>query len=976
MVSRRLPQLVGPQLPPIRWICTQLQRLEAHNAKTFSVQVLHEDFSCAIKGRILLHGRLYVCSTCVCFYSNIFGHETKKVLPFRLIAELRRTRSALVNPAIEVSVRTAKLSRSYLFTSFFPGNRDACFNLCARLIRQHRAAHPVPMESPAPPQQSGASSTPAPVLASPAAASRDSLPAQNSRAAAAAADSSSTTAPSSTVIHDDDAPDGGDAHMSSSAEDAAPSFPAPPKDLQGAFDSELTSVLDTTLPIPVREFYPEFLAEDARYPLGEFYRAIGYTEVEVGEWTPLEGAAGDGAAATATDDGSTMSRSMKYRMPLPPNPMTPKSTRVEKGVKLERYWDASPEAGGGGEVLLLHGSARSFDVPFGDYFTTDERWLVTPAAKEGGDGTVGGATRVQVGFTVNFQKSTVFKSAIVSNAKTGVADMYAKWREAVLEHLQTRTAPAEVMQRMQDAQEAESAAAAQAQEREAALRKLPALPEGVLRNVGGAGGAAKGDLKYSIVLDRELPLPVAEFEGEFLGPSARFSFDAFQRTLGHTDVQIAQWAPGGSSEDSMHVLPRPAVATHGGVHSVANRDISFTMPLPRSTFAPDKTRVRKHSELHQCWVTDRHAVCGPPKPAAGANGKAIPPDTVPPGLTLVLHEASQSLDVPFADFFVTRTQWLVCSAPSTNSCRVLAAVCVHFSKSTMLQSTIEGKTKEGAAEFFDQWFTAALQHLMARRQAQAEAATAEAERAAAPSGSTPDAVLSERPSDVDHTALALALRELTLPTPATLAQPGHTPGDILKSYAKLYVLYQRMRQRLLADARAGAYKVDKEADPSSSDGSTAAGEVGGGASSSDDGSTWVCALLPTLSCGVLGSSSSQVMVPLTGRTRLFLAGLCTLCVWALLAWAFVWGLGGAGFGPYAHSYPDTLARPAEPAGASFVGAAAHTAPAASLDVHLQAQGEEAAGAAAQVLPQGLSALIQQEVQAALAAAAAQHDSGA
>lgn len=932
------------------------------------VQVLHEDFSCAIKGRILLHGRLYVCSTCVCFYSNIFGHETKKVLPFRLIAELRRTKSALVNPAIEVSVRTSKLSRTYLFTSFFPGYRDACFNLCARLIRQHRAANPTPMQSPQPAASAHVSASGStPVLASPAGASRDSLPRGGTTSSASTG--TAAVGQSDTIIQDDEASAGAAGEGAApAAEDAAPSFPPPPKDLQGAFDSQLTGVLDTTLPIPVREFYPEFLAEDARYPLGEFYRAIGYTEVEVGEWAPLDGEEGGGGGGAAGDDaGAALSRNMKYRMPLPPNPMTPKSTRVEKGAKLERFWDASPEAGGGGEVLLLHGSARSFDVPFGDYFTTDERWLVTPAAGEGGDGAVGGATRVQVGFTVNFQKSTVFKSAIVSNAKTGVADMYAKWKEAVLEHLQTRTAPAEVMQRMQDAAEAESAAAAQAQARESALRKLPALPEAALRNVGGAGGGSKGDLRYSIVLDRELPLPVEEFEGEFLGSGARFSFDDFQRSLGHTDVHIAQWAGGASGDDSMQVLPRPAVVTQGGVHSVANRDISFTMPLPRSTFAPDKTRVRKHSELHQCWVTDRHSLCGPPQPAAGPNGKAAPPDTVPPGLTLVLHEASQSLDVPFADYFVTRTQWLVVSSPSPDSCRVLAAVCVHFSKSTMLQSTIEGKTKEGAAEFFDQWFTAAVQHLMARRQAQAEAATAEAERAAEPAGSTPEAVLSQRPSQADHTALALALRELTLPTPATLAQPGHTPGDILKSYAKLYVLYQRMRQRLLADARAGAYKADGEGE--SAGGAGEGGKEGGGDGVAGGGGS-MAAMLPALSCGVLGGNGSGAMVQLGGRMRLLLGGLLAMVAWGLLAWLFVWGVGGAGVGPYA---PDAPNATAAQGGSLLPSATASAAPVEPVHTAQHSDSMEVHAVhrdvAATPLPSDLAELIHAEVRAAMAAAA-------
>eukprot|EP00965_Chrysotila_dentata_P117286 3876548-Pleurochrysis_carterae.AAC.1 len=42
-----------------------------------------EDFSCAVKKRILLHGRMFISSEHVCFRSDIFGLKTTVVVAFR-----------------------------------------------------------------------------------------------------------------------------------------------------------------------------------------------------------------------------------------------------------------------------------------------------------------------------------------------------------------------------------------------------------------------------------------------------------------------------------------------------------------------------------------------------------------------------------------------------------------------------------------------------------------------------------------------------------------------------------------------------------------------------------------------------------------------------------------------------------------------------------------------------------------------------
>lgn len=52
-------------------------------------EVLIEDFSCAVKRRILLHGRMFISAQHVCFHSDIFGLKTTIVIPMRDVVSIR-----------------------------------------------------------------------------------------------------------------------------------------------------------------------------------------------------------------------------------------------------------------------------------------------------------------------------------------------------------------------------------------------------------------------------------------------------------------------------------------------------------------------------------------------------------------------------------------------------------------------------------------------------------------------------------------------------------------------------------------------------------------------------------------------------------------------------------------------------------------------------------------------------------------------
>ncbi|XP_066925684.1 GRAM domain-containing protein 2A-like isoform X2 [Clytia hemisphaerica] len=98
------------------------------------------DFSCALYKDILLQGKMIICSSCICFHSNIFGYETRVIIHFKNVVAIKRERTAFVVPNA-ISVRTVK--KRYLFCSFL--SRETSFKLLSRIWKQ--AVHMEPDEN-------------------------------------------------------------------------------------------------------------------------------------------------------------------------------------------------------------------------------------------------------------------------------------------------------------------------------------------------------------------------------------------------------------------------------------------------------------------------------------------------------------------------------------------------------------------------------------------------------------------------------------------------------------------------------------------------------------------------------------------------------------------------------------------------------------------------------------------------------------
>ncbi|XP_043717212.1 protein VASCULAR ASSOCIATED DEATH 1, chloroplastic-like [Telopea speciosissima] len=95
-------------------------------------EVLVQDFNCALQDNFLLQGHMYLFVHHICFYSNIFGFETKKIIPINEVTCVRKAKTAAIFPnAIEIVAGGKK----HFFASFL--SRDEAYKLILDGWTQH-----------------------------------------------------------------------------------------------------------------------------------------------------------------------------------------------------------------------------------------------------------------------------------------------------------------------------------------------------------------------------------------------------------------------------------------------------------------------------------------------------------------------------------------------------------------------------------------------------------------------------------------------------------------------------------------------------------------------------------------------------------------------------------------------------------------------------------------------------------------------
>eukprot|EP00644_Phytophthora_capsici_P001073 jgi/Phyca11/509325/fgenesh2_kg.PHYCAscaffold_43_\ len=356
----------------------------------------YQDFSCAIASTLAMHGRMYPTSSHVCFYSNVFGRERKILIPYESIREIEKTTTMV----FQHSIRLATFDKDeYTFTSFWGNNRDSCYDLIVktrdRVLRELRP--------------SAVNSTEYPALSTSPASSGSQSPAESPSTpqpnAAGEQSEEEVEEEASASDHNESKVDGvNEATDETDADDQT--APVTPRrrsvvsdvDSIAPKDISMTQVLEEVFPVSVDKFMELFYLDNAPFGLDKFNEQTGSTEMTINPWmTPLE-----------DEKSFGMTRSLQFRVPIDA-PIGPKSSQVDVLQCLKES-----EHG----VRVVESSTRLVDIPYGDYFSVEDRWTIVPRSSNPN------ACKIFIELKVVFGKSTFWKNTIETRA---ISDNRAKW---------------------------------------------------------------------------------------------------------------------------------------------------------------------------------------------------------------------------------------------------------------------------------------------------------------------------------------------------------------------------------------------------------------------------------------------------------------------------------------------------------------------------------------------------------------------
>ncbi|XP_036590992.1 GRAM domain-containing protein 2B isoform X2 [Trichosurus vulpecula] len=95
-----------------------------------SEEPLKQSFTCALQKEILYQGKLFISENWICFYSKVFGKDTKICIPAVSVTLIKKTKTALLVPnALIISTVTER----YIFVSLL--SRDTTYKLIKSVCR-------------------------------------------------------------------------------------------------------------------------------------------------------------------------------------------------------------------------------------------------------------------------------------------------------------------------------------------------------------------------------------------------------------------------------------------------------------------------------------------------------------------------------------------------------------------------------------------------------------------------------------------------------------------------------------------------------------------------------------------------------------------------------------------------------------------------------------------------------------------------
>ncbi|TDH73420.1 hypothetical protein CCR75_006682 [Bremia lactucae] len=374
----------------------------------------YQDFSCAIASTLAMHGRMYPTSSHVCFYSNVFGRERKILIPYESLCTIKKTTTLMFQHAIRL---TTFDQDEFTFTSFWGNNRDCCYDvICKTRKRMLSALHPTAVNFLSSSDSAPSSSRVAENTLLPVASQQASQ--QTSQLTASAVKLFDKKKDAQDETHTDDALC--DSVNASTDDAVVPFVSVTPRqhrvvsdvDSIAPKDISMTQIHAEVFPVSVDAFMSFFLLDNAPFGLDVFNMQMGSTEITLNPWM----------ASLEDQQKFGMTRSIQFRVPIEA-PIGPKSSQVDVLQCLKENVKG---------VRAVESSTRLVDIPYGDYFSVEDRWTIVPLSSDLN------ACQIFIEIKVVFGKSTFWKNKIEARAIKDNRAKWERWIESAKKFLDSR----------------------------------------------------------------------------------------------------------------------------------------------------------------------------------------------------------------------------------------------------------------------------------------------------------------------------------------------------------------------------------------------------------------------------------------------------------------------------------------------------------------------------------------------------------
>ncbi|XP_014618605.1 protein VASCULAR ASSOCIATED DEATH 1, chloroplastic isoform X3 [Glycine max] len=341
---------------------------------------------------------MYLFVNFICFYSNIFGYETKKIIPFPEVTSVRRAKTAGLFPnAIEILAGNKK----YFFASFL--SRDEAFRIINEgWSRQGNGAIAIMEQKES---MSESSSQENGFVAVENVKSSD-ITDNGSLSTDLSKDTTLTS-----IVGDDPVSTADSEKQCSVKQVAEPELnnDAPSaasvswkwneEDIDAPSILEAyTCVADSVFPMKVEDFFRYLFSDDALNFLESFRQKCGDKDFRCSPWHPQE--------------KFGYARELSFQHPI----------KIYLGAKFGGCHEVQKFRVYRNSHLVIETSQEVSDVPYADYFRVEGLWSVERDKDESKE-----CCTLRVYVNVAFSKKTIWKGKIIQSTIEECRDAYATW---------------------------------------------------------------------------------------------------------------------------------------------------------------------------------------------------------------------------------------------------------------------------------------------------------------------------------------------------------------------------------------------------------------------------------------------------------------------------------------------------------------------------------------------------------------------